>query len=197
MQATAISSTPQASGQYAWLAALAQKGGTEVTWEPRFADFLAEAFSWETPIHGWNNAALTSVISEFLASCPGKPRLEMGRYAVFSGAPTYGGGSRGLLWVDCTNPGSHSIFTAMTKYRRDMYCLDLYLSNSNPSPVLPVHFLSTMHLWLRAHQLGHIICIDLHHRHGYLWSFDPAQCGLEQSTIKPPRKFRVASRGAA
>lgn len=197
MQTPSISSAPQASEQYSWLAALAEKGGTEITWEPRFADFVAKAFSGATRIHGWNNAALPSVISEFLASCPGKPGLEMGRFAVFSGAPTYGGGSRGLLWVDCTNPTAHSIFTAMTKYRRDMYCLDIYLSHSNPTPMLPVHFLSILHLWLRTHQLGHVICIDLHHGEGYLWSLDPAQCGLEQSTMKPPRKFRVAARGAA
>jgi hypothetical protein len=197
LQTAAISTKPQADAPSNWLAALAQRGGTELTWEPRFTDFLSEAFSSEIRVHAWNNAPLAAVICEFLASCPGRPRLETGRYAIFSGAPTYGAGSRGLLWIDCANPGERTIFLAMTKYRRDMYCLDVYLNDSAPSPILPVHFLATMHLWLQSHLSGHIICVDVHNRQGYLWSLDPVQCGLEESTIKPPRKFRIDTRGAA
>jgi len=197
LQPAAISSTQPTSEPGSWLAGLAQKGGTEITWESSFREFLVEAFSPESRVHAWNNAALPDVIVEFLTSCPEKPRLETRRFAIFSGAPTYGGGSRGLLWVDCAHPAERAIFVAMTKYRRDMYCIDIYLSDASSLPALPVHFLATLHHWLRSHESGPVICIDLHNCRGYLWSFDPAQCGLEQSTIKPRPRFRAALRGAA
>jgi len=191
-----MSSAPVAEPK-AWLAAIAERGAAQVTWDPRFKGFLADAFSGECRLQMWDHSPLIDVINEFLASCPDKPRLELGRYAVFSGAPSYGRGSRGLLWLDCANAEMPAVFAALIRQRRVLYCLDLYLSSSLAGPPLPPQFLSALHLWLRSHQAGHIVSIDLHNAGRYLFSLDPAHCGLEQDIgSKPLRRFR-ASGGAA
>jgi hypothetical protein len=197
MQLIEMSKAPVSEREHMdWLAALAERGAAQVTWDPRFKLFLADVFSGESRLQMWDHTPLTEVIVEFLASSPEKPRLELGRYAVFSGAPKYGRGSRGLLWVNCISPGTPAIFAALIRQRHVLYCLDLYLSRSLAIPSLPPQFLSALHLWLRSHQAGHIVSIDLHNASGYLFSLDPAHCGLEQDSIKPLRRFRAPG-GAA
>jgi len=179
-----------------WLKAKAQTSNSEIIWDPRFKNFLSDVFSCETRVEVWDNAPLAEVIKDFMAICLDRPRLDQGRYAVFSGGPTYGGGSRGLLWVDCTRPEPHAVFLAMVTRRRGFYCLEIYLGKQITTLALPPQLLAAMHFWLRSHDSGDIVSIDLHDAGGYVYSLDPSHCGLEQKRVDSLKKFR-SGRGAA
>lgn len=178
-----------------WLEAKAQASGSEIIWDPHFKDFLSDVFCSEIEVQVWDKAPLIEVIRDFLSACPDRPRLEFGRYAVFSGAPSFGAGSRGLLWFDCSAPATRAVFAALVRRERRFYCLEIHLSRLASTPVLSPQFLAAMHFWLRLHNAGEVVTIDLYDSSGYVYSLDPTHCGLEQERRKL-RQLR-AQRGAA
>jgi hypothetical protein len=109
--------------EMAWLKQEAQRSNSTIIWHQRFKEFLSANFSKEARVALCDDVPLPEVIGEFIGSCPDKPRLDQGRYAIFSGMYAFGRGSRGLLWVDCKAAESRAVFVAMSRSRRRLDCL--------------------------------------------------------------------------
>ncbi|MGA3072027.1 MAG: glycosyltransferase [Terracidiphilus sp.] len=171
--------------EMAWLKQEAQRSNSTVIWHRRFKGFLSANFSKEARVAFCDDAPLPEVIGDFIGSCPDKPRLDQGRYAIFSGVYALRGGSRGLLWVDCKAAETRAVFVAMSRSGLRLDCLEIYLSKRISEPFLPAQFLSTMHLWLRSHGIREIVGINLHDACDYEYSLNPAfrWCSMSQPRI--------------
>jgi len=160
--------------EMAWLKQEAQRSNSTIIWNQCFKEFLSANFSKKARVAFCDDAPLPEVISKFIGNCPDKPRLDQGRYAVFSGVYAFAGGSRGLLWVDCEATETRAAFVAISRSGHRLDCLEIYLSKHISEPLLPAQFLSTMYLWLRSHGIRETVGINLHDADDYVHSLNPA-----------------------
>jgi len=168
-----------------WLKQEAQRSNSAIIWHQRFKDFLSASFSNEARVAYCDDTPLPEVICEFIASYPDKPRLDQGRYAVFSGVYAYGGGSRGLLWVDCEATKTRAAFVALSRSSRRLDCLEIHLSKHISGPIVPAQLWPAMYLWLRSHGIREIVGVNLHDADDYVYSLNPALrwCSMSQPRI--------------